>query len=370
MRWIGTTNIAFEFYDNPVEREMSAHSVEGFSCPAGGTGSKKRKFVSQNSQTTKESSMAASRKFVTTTVFAASALGLFLLVAAAPSRAQANSTSAGDAYPLDSSTLRPWLAPDSDAAGQPAVGDPAAPVPPQAKASTGSADDAWHLAVSPYLWFPGVHGTAVGPNGNGLGFRASPSDLLSHFQIGLMGAVEVSHKRLVTSMDIFWIRLEDDTAIPLPPAVGAGAIGAKIHATEFFLTPKIGLRVIDEEKIKVDALAGFRFWHFGESLSFNPSLLGLNFTGSQNFVDPVVGGRIQLDLSPKIVVNILGDVGGWNTGSKLEYQVAGLLGYRIKPALTLQAGYRYLNLDYRGSRGVVFDLTTAGVLFGATLTLK
>jgi len=169
---------------------------------------------------------------------------------------------------------------------------------------------------------------------------------------------------------MLWIRLEDDKAIPLPPDIGLGAIGANIHATEFFLAPKIGVRVINQEKIKIDALTGFRFWHFGESLNFNPSALGLNFTGSQNFVDPLVGGRIQLDLSPKIVVNILGDVGGWNTGSKLEYQVAGLLGYKIKPALTLQAGYRYLNLDYPGKRSVVFNATTAGVLFGATLTLK
>jgi hypothetical protein len=313
--------------------------------------------------------MASTKKLIGKAIFTTLALILFLL-SAAPCRAQVNSASTGDAYPLDSSTLRPWLAPDSDATGQPAVGDPAAPVPPQAKASTASADDAWHFAVSPYLWFPGVHGTAVGPNDNGLGFRASPSDLLSHFQIGLMGAVEARHKWLVTSMDIFWIRLEDDKAIPLPPAVGDGAIGANIHATEFFLAPKVGVRVINQEKIKIDALTGFRFWHFGESLNFNPSALGLNFTGSQNFVDPLVGGRIQLDLSPKIVVNILGDVGGWNTGSKLEYQVAGLLGYKIKPALTLQAGYRYLNLDYSGRRGVVFNLTTAGVLFGATLTLK
>jgi|GEM_PF-1189593 hypothetical protein len=312
--------------------------------------------------------MASRKKSVTTTIFAALALGLSLLAAATPSRAQANSPTTGDAYPLDSSTLRPWLAPDLDA--QPAAGDPAAPVPPQAKASTAGADDAWHFAVSPYLWFAGVHGTAVGPNDNGVGFRASPSDLLSHVQIGLMGAVEARHKRLVTSIDMLWIRLEDDKAIPLPPAVGDGAIGANIHATVFFLTPKIGLRVIDEEKIKVDALAGFRFWHVGDSLNFNPPTLGLNFNGSTNFVDPLVGGRIGFALSPKIVVNILGDVGGWNTGSKLEYQVAGFLGYRIKPAITLQAGYRYLNLDYFGSRGITTNITLSGVLLGATINLK
>jgi hypothetical protein len=317
--------------------------------------------------------MPSKKKLVTTALFTALTLGLLLFAAVAPCRAQASALSSDDSYPFGTNALRPWVTPDSVvpdsfATDQPTLSDPAsAPLPQANKASP---DDAWHFAVSPYLWFPGVHGTAIGPNGNGLGFKASPSDLLSNFQIGLMGAVEASHKRIVTSMDIFWIRLEDDKAIPLPPAISDGAIGAKIHATEFFLAPKIGYRLINQEKIKIDALTGFRFWHFGESLSFNPSVLGLNFNGSQNFVDPLVGGRIQLDLSPKIVVNILGDVGGWNTGSKLEYQVAGLLGYRIKPALTLQAGYRYLNLDYRGSRGVVFDLTTAGVLFGATLTLK
>jgi hypothetical protein len=322
--------------------------------------------------------MPSMKKLVTTALFTALTLSLFLFVAVAPSRAQASATSSDNAYPFGANALKPWVASDSTApvpvvadsvtAEQPTSGDPAgSPLPQAAKTAP---DDGWHFSVSPYLWFPGVHGTAVGPNGNGVGFRASPSDLLSNFQIGLMGAITASHKRLVTSMDIFWIRLEDDTAIPLPPAISDGAIGAKIHATEFFLAPKIGYRLIDQEKIKIDALTGFRFWHFGESLSFNPSALGLSFNGSQNFVDPLVGGRIQLALSPKIVVNILGDVGGWDTGSKLEYQIAGILGYRIKPALTLEAGYRYLNLDYSTSRGGVFNLTTAGVLFGATLNLK
>jgi hypothetical protein len=83
-----------------------------------------------------------------------------------------------------------------------------------------------------------------------------------------------------------------------------------------------------------------------------------------------VGGRIQVALSPKIAINILGDVGGWDTGSQLEYQWGALLGYKIKPRLALQVGYRYLNVDYHGSRGIVFNATTAGVLLGATLDLK
>jgi hypothetical protein len=78
--------------------------------------------------------------------------------------------------------------------------------------------------------------------------------------------------------------------------------------------------------------------HFGENLKFTPSALNLNFFGSQNWVDPLVGGRIQLALTEKIAITALGDVGGWGVGSQLEYQAGGLLGYRIKPNWTPRRG--------------------------------
>jgi hypothetical protein len=319
--------------------------------------------------------MLSKKKLVTTAAFATVILSLFLFVAVTPCCAQASGPSSDNGYPYAANSLKPWVVSDSAASSsvapqsaileQPTSGDPAGSPTPQASKS--SADDAWHIDVSPYLWFPGVHGVASGPNGNGLGFSASPGDLLSHFRFGLMGAVEARHKRFITSIDMMWIRLGDDNAVPFP---ALHETTANMHMTEFLLTPKVGFRVIDAEKIKIDATTGLRYWHLGESLNFNPSVLGLNFSGSQNIVDPLVGGRIQLALAPKVSVAIGGDVGGWNTGSKLEYQVGGVLGYRIKPAWTLQAGYRYLNLDYATSRNGVFNITTAGVIFGVTIDLK
>jgi hypothetical protein len=226
----------------------------------------------------------------------------------------------------------------------------------------------WHVAVSPYLWFPGVHGT-IGAFGRDVGIHATPGDLLSNFRFGLMGGLETRYKRVVLPVDLMWIRLEDDKALPLANLM---ATKAKLKGGEFLLTPKIGYRLFDEERIKIDALTGLRYWHFSENLKFVPSNLNLNFSESQNLVDPLVGGRVQLGLTPKIVANVLGDVGGWGTGSQLEYQVAGLLGYRIKPKWTLQAGYRYLSIDYRNSNrgGTVVYLITSGVIFGATIDLK
>jgi hypothetical protein len=240
----------------------------------------------------------------------------------------------------------------------------ATPASPQ----VGEPTSDWHFAVSPYLWFPGVHGT-IGALGRDVSVHATPGDLLSNFRFGLMGAFEARYKRIVLPLDLMWIRLEDDKALPF---LNLMATKAKLTGSELLLTPKIGYRLLDEKRIKIDALTGFRYWHFSENLKFVPSNLNLNFSGSQNLVDPLVGGRVQLGLTPKIEANILGDVGGWGTGSQLEYQVAGVLGYKIKPKWTLQAGYRYLNIDYRNSNhgGTVVYLITNGVIFGATIDLK
>ena len=86
-------------------------------------------------------------------------------------------------------------------------------------------------------------------------------------------------------------------------------------------------------------------------------------------MDPLVGGRIQAPLSPKAEVTIAGDVGGWGAGSQLDYQVVGLLGYKLKPKLTLLMGYRYLDVDYRNG-GATYDTTTSGAVIGVTFKIK
>jgi len=263
----------------------------------------------------------------------------------------------------------PVVTPDPVAADQPATAEAAVPAATAApQVGLPPEDSGWHFAVSPYLWFPGVHGT-IGALGRDVSVHATPGDLLSNFRFGLMGAFEARYKRIVLPLDLMWIRLEDDKALPFPNLM---ATKAKLTGSELLLTPKIGYRLLDEKRIKIDALTGFRYWHFSENLKFVPSNLNLNFSGSQNLTDPLVGGRVQLGLTPKIVANVLGDVGGWGTGSQLEYQVAGVLGYKIKPKWTLQAGYRYLSIDYRNSNhgGTVVYLITNGVIFGATLDLK
>lgn len=225
--------------------------------------------------------------------------------------------------------------------------------------------DGWHFTVSPYLWFPGIHGN-VGALGHDASVHASAGDLLSHFRFGLMGAATAQHKRLLIAGDLMWVRLGDTKALPFPDL---SAVSADVKVWQLIWTSNVGVRLIDVKKFKADAVAGVRFWHLGQNLTFNPSVLGLSSNNSKNWADPVVGGHLQAPLGSKLEVNVMGDVGGWGVGSQLEYQIVGLLGYKLKPKWTLQAGYRYLFVDYR-SLTVLFNTVESGALFGVTINLK
>jgi len=228
------------------------------------------------------------------------------------------------------------------------------------------ADDNWHFELTPYLWFAGAHGV-LGALGHDVGFHASPGDLLSHLDIGLMGAAEVRYDRLVLNGDVMWIRLSDSRALPFP---ALSEISADARVGELVWTSKIGYRAIDRKRIKVDGNAGLRFWHLGQKLSFNPSRFGLNFNGSQTWADFVIGGRVQLPLGEKAVVEVLGDVGGLNAMAQQDYQFAALLAYKIRPKWTLGAGYRYLFIDYRPGPLTTYNMVTSGAVMGVSYRFK
>lgn len=236
---------------------------------------------------------------------------------------------------------------------------------PANPAPSATDDSGWHVDLSPYLWFAGAHGT-VGALGRDASVHASASDLLSHFNFGLMGAAEARHGHLVLTGDLLWIRLSDSRALPFP---GLSAISADARVGQLVWTSKLGYRLIDHKGLKADVTAGGRFWHLGEKLNFNPSILGLNLTASQNWADVLIGGRVELPLGPKATLTALGDVGGWNVSAKLDYQFAGLLGYNICPKWTLLAGYRYLAVDWR-SGGSLYYMVTSGAVLGLTFHIK
>jgi len=236
-----------------------------------------------------------------------------------------------------------------------------APAPADASAPP---DDQLHLAFAPYLWFVGMHGY-VGALGRNAGVKASPGDILSHLDIGLLGTLEARKGPVVVPIDIMWLALSDDKGLPENEA---GVESISFRAGEFILTPKVGYQIVNTEKWKVDSLVGLRYWHLGERFHFNPVLYN-GFTTSQNWVDAVAGARIERVLSPKASIVILGDAGGGQAA--LDYQVAGLLNFKVKKNLSLFGGWRYFDVDYRNNSNLfLYNMTVSGVGLGAVFAFK
>jgi len=224
-------------------------------------------------------------------------------------------------------------------------------------------DEGWHLEIRPYLWLAGIHGT-VGALGNEASVHAGFDDIFSNLNIGLMSAVETRYKRIVMPVDFIWLSLSDEKAAP----VGLVLTSIKADLTQVILAPRIGYRVVDASKIKLDALAGFRYWHMGTTLTPQPG--GPAPNDSANWVDALAGAKFQADLVPKLHLIALGDIGGG--GANSDYQFAGALGYELNKKWTLSAGYRYMAVNYRANTplGFVNDTVTSGILVGATWNIK
>jgi outer membrane receptor protein involved in Fe transport len=146
-------------------------------------------------------------------------------------------------------------------------------------------------------------------------------------------------------------------------------LSAQVKTSQLLVSSEFGYRFLDGEKVKIDALMGVRYWHLPLSVQFSPSVPGLNFSGSQNWADPLMGARIQFPLSPKLLVTILGDAGGWGAGSELDYQIVGAVGYKLNPKFRLDVGYRYLFVNYHPG-DFLYKAAMSGAVVGVSYTLK
>ena len=226
------------------------------------------------------------------------------------------------------------------------------------------ADQGWHVDVVPYLWFPGINGT-VGALDHESSVHVTARDVLSYFNFGLMGAVETRYNRIIIPVDFMWVRLKDSKGIPITDVVES--VNVKIN--EDIFTPKVGYRLVDNSRIKTDALFGLRYWHVGTTLILQPTQMSNRFYGAAHWVDAVAGGRFQAFLTPKFILTIGGDAGGGGSGTRLDYQVGGLLGYKVKRA-TLQVGWRYLVIHKAPTGATFVDLAMTGVVLGVVIPVK
>jgi hypothetical protein len=236
----------------------------------------------------------------------------------------------------------------------------ASPVP---LAQDPDSETGFHVAITPYIWFSGVHGT-TGVLGHDASVHASFGDIFNYLNLGAMGLVEFRYNRIIVPLDFYWIKLSDNKSLPIEDL----GYSIKAKMTQTILTPKAGYRVVDQKRLKVDALFGIRYWHLTNDLTLEPTVPLGGFSRSASWVDAVAGGKFLFLLTPKVILTVFGDAGGGDAHS--DYQFGGSLGFKIKKNIILQAGYRYMSVDYRPQSTFVYDVTQTGLVLGATFNLK
>ena len=171
-----------------------------------------------------------------------------------------------------------------------------------------------------------------------------------------------SYNRFSAPVDYMWMRLRDSKAIPFQPDY---SVRATLNMS--IITPKVNYLAVNNPKFKIYGTAGARVWHVGTTLSLVPVIVSYFPSKGVTWTDYVMGARFSVPLGSKASVDVLGD--GGEGGATLDYQVAGVLNYQLKPKLTAQAGWRYLTEHY-GNNGNVMNTTIQGILFGATYKFK
>lgn len=223
---------------------------------------------------------------------------------------------------------------------------------------------AFEVAITPYVWLPALSGNLDTPlpRIGDPGFDLSSGTVLSNLaRVPVMINGEVRYGPVALSTDLVYAGIEQDISTRRGIFQGGHTI---LDAT--FITVLGLYRAVDTPTQTFDLGAGTRIWHFANKVSLDPGLLpGVIQSSRVTWVDPVLALRYSARLSPRFGVTLYGDVGGFNTGSRLTWQALGSVDYQASASTTLRAGWRYVYVDY-GSDKLSVDVGFNGPFIGAT----
>jgi hypothetical protein len=225
-----------------------------------------------------------------------------------------------------------------------------------ARAGTNSDPDNWEFVGSAYLWAAGIEGTSA----EGDDIDIPYTDILGSFEGAFNGILAARKGKWTVIADLIYLSIheEDDTTANLLGLPVELDLDVKLRG--FVSTFGVAYRVIEDDRISLDVLAGGRY--FDLDVDFEAEFAGQNieYSDSGHSLDGIIGGQALKSLTDQWYVSFYGDVG---TGdNEVTSQVWPVVGYRLEN-LDVVAGYRHINFET--DDGDTFnDLSFSGPLLG------
>ena len=260
-----------------------------------------------------------------------------------------------------------WLAALIVLAG--AVGRAAAYEPPPAL----YAQSGWQFNITPFAWLPSITGS-VTIRGNSFDDNASFGDLIrkSDSVLAFDMHTEAQKGRFGVFVEPIWMKLGFGTQRDLLFT----ELKTEITYVEFggFYRAFEGVAGPANHRWAVDALAGGRFTNLGATLSLSSDIGGGSLSQWKSWVDPFIGARARIEMTPTWDLSLRGDVGGFGVGSLFSWNLVWLIGHRF-PLFGASAeafgGFKALYQDYRtgsGNRSFRWNNILWGPMLGMGVT--
>ena len=223
-------------------------------------------------------------------------------------------------------------------------------------------DGGWTLAVSPYVWAPGIT-TSVGTRFGDLEADARVGDVLSALDFAAMGVLEARNGRWGLIADLLYADLTERRDTPF----GVLFSRARIETELTLASGYVAYRVHEDARVAVDAMAGFRAVAADLDVTLTPGLLPRQqFDVSDSWVDPLIAGRVRVAMTDRWFATAFGDLGGAGGDTDLTWQAVGTVGYRFDERWSVEGGWRQLSIEKR-IEGRDVDLDLGGPLLGFTI---
>jgi len=126
-----------------------------------------------------------------------------------------------------------------------------------------------------------------------------------------------------------------------------------------------GYRFFENKRIFLEAQAGLRYWNFNMKFDLVRPTTGYvqRYSGSNNWIDPIIGLKVTPRLTDKLSLVFKADIGGFNVGSRLTSRGRAGLNYSPFSHFVIEGGYEYSYVDYERG-GTIYDITLDGPFIG------
>jgi hypothetical protein len=208
--------------------------------------------------------------------------------------------------------------------------------------------DKWEVTVAPYFMGAAMSGTTA-VRGREVDVDVSASDIFSNLQFGAMGLVVARKGKWGLGGDAIWMALGT--------TVRNTNVDFNQGAFAFYGLRRLGSAADLTLGMRVNTLQG----------QLKSNTFAFDVSQDKTWVDPLVGLILRSPGQHRVQLKVYTEIGGFGAGSDFTWQVFPTLGFKFNDRVSLEVGYRWLDMDYKtgdGNERFGYDVLTQGPVGG------